>query len=33
VITTFLGLIILTVTVAVDNWINKGRITKKNSKK
>jgi putative Mg2+ transporter-C (MgtC) family protein len=29
VMTTFLALIILTVTVAVDNWINKGRLTKK----
>jgi putative Mg2+ transporter-C (MgtC) family protein len=33
VITTFLALIILTVTVALDNWINKGRITKKTMKK
>jgi len=29
VMTTFLALIILTVTVALDNWINKGRLTKK----
>jgi putative Mg2+ transporter-C (MgtC) family protein len=29
VMTTGLALIILTVTVAVDNWINKGRLTKK----
>jgi putative Mg2+ transporter-C (MgtC) family protein len=33
VMTTILALIILTVTVAVDNWINKGRITKKAGKK
>ena len=33
VMSTFLALIILTVTVAVDNWINKGRITKKTMKK
>jgi putative Mg2+ transporter-C (MgtC) family protein len=33
VMTTFLALIILTVTVALDNWINKGRITKKTMKK
>ena len=29
VLTTLLALVILTVTVAVDNWINKGRITMK----
>jgi putative Mg2+ transporter-C (MgtC) family protein len=33
VMTTLLALVILTVTVAVDNWINKGRLTKKSSKK
>jgi putative Mg2+ transporter-C (MgtC) family protein len=33
VLTTLLALVILTVTVAVDNWINKGRITKKTMKK
>jgi putative Mg2+ transporter-C (MgtC) family protein len=33
VMTTFLALIILTVTVALDNWINKGRITKKTMRK
>jgi putative Mg2+ transporter-C (MgtC) family protein len=33
ILTTILALIILTVTVAVDNWINKGRITKKTMKK
>lgn len=33
VMTTILALIILTVTVAVDNWINKGRITQKHPKR
>lgn len=33
VMTTFLALIILTVTVAVDNWINKGRLIKKPQKR
>jgi uncharacterized membrane protein YhiD involved in acid resistance len=33
VMTTILALVILTVTVAVDNWINKGRITKKQARK
>lgn len=33
VMTTILALLILTVTVAIDNWINKGRITKKNIKR
>lgn len=32
IMATFLALIILTVTVAVDNWINKGRLTKKTGK-
>jgi|SRR5437773_3848892 len=33
ILATFLALIILTVTVALDNWINKGRITKKGVKR
>jgi len=33
VMTTCHALIILTITVALDNWINKGRITKKTMKK
>ena len=33
ILTTILALMILTVTVAVDNWINKGRMMKKMGKK
>ena len=33
VMTTILALVILTVTVAVDNWINKGRLTNKHPKR
>lgn len=32
IVATLLALIILTVTVALDNWVNKGRITKKSGK-
>lgn len=32
IMTTLLALVILTVTVAVDNWINKGRLIKKTGK-